>query len=159
VAAADIVTLATPTEVRRRLAKPRATLDRQLQALHGLGIVELDEENYLGEKGKWQTYWRYTLAEGIEPTELDPDTVTDLYRIGARCSLGNVCSICSLVEPSDRRVVGTSNRKPLSGRKNEVRCTHMLLATTRRKTFQLLGKHAGPAVTKHLVDLGGRSPP
>jgi hypothetical protein len=33
----------TPTDVRKRLDKPRATVDRQLQALHALGIVHLYE--------------------------------------------------------------------------------------------------------------------
>ena len=33
----------TPTEVRKRLGKPRATVDRQLQALHILGVLTLVE--------------------------------------------------------------------------------------------------------------------
>ena len=38
----------TPTEVRKRLEKPRATVDRQLQALHILGVVDLREEGVVG---------------------------------------------------------------------------------------------------------------
>ena len=45
----------TPTDVRRRLGKPRTTVDRQLQALHILGIVELDERDELGPYGKLLT--------------------------------------------------------------------------------------------------------
>jgi hypothetical protein len=61
----------TPTEVRRRLEKPRATVDRQLQALHILGVMKLDEE--AGEfGGKPVTDWRYSLADGIDPTSLRP---------------------------------------------------------------------------------------
>lgn len=55
----------TPTEVRRRLDKPRATVDRQLQALHILGVAALDE---LEQDGK--TSWHYSLAEGIDPSNL-----------------------------------------------------------------------------------------
>ncbi len=67
----------TPTEVRRRIAKPRATVDRQLQALHGLGIVEVDEcESTDIVTGKRLSTWYYTLADDIDPTELAPDLVT-----------------------------------------------------------------------------------
>jgi hypothetical protein len=58
----------TPTDVRKRLKKPRSTVDRQLQALH---ILEVE-----GAFGKKQTHWYYTLADGISPTVLRPDTVT-----------------------------------------------------------------------------------
>ncbi len=54
---------ATTTEVRRRLDKPRATVDRQLQALHTLGVLTV-EETQRNDGGKW---WRYSLAEGIDP--------------------------------------------------------------------------------------------
>lgn len=56
----------TPTEVRRRLDKPRATADRQLQSLHILGILELDE----AERDDGKTTWRYSLAAGIDPNTL-----------------------------------------------------------------------------------------
>ena len=65
----------TPTDVRRRLGKPRTTVDRQLQALHILGIVELDERDELGPYGKLLTRWYYTLASDIDLAELDPAIV------------------------------------------------------------------------------------
>ena len=55
----------TPTEVRKRLEKPRATVDRQLQALHILGVLTLKEVKVI--KG---IEWRYSLARGIDPSAL-----------------------------------------------------------------------------------------
>jgi len=55
----------TPTEVRKRLGKPRATVDRSMQALHTLGVLTLAEE-----RGEHRTWWHYTLAKGIDPTAL-----------------------------------------------------------------------------------------
>jgi hypothetical protein len=66
----------TATDVRRRLKKPRATVDRQLQALHILGVAVHNEIETSGAFGKTQTPWYYTLADGIDPNVLDPDTVT-----------------------------------------------------------------------------------
>lgn len=48
----------TATDVRRRFDKPRATVDRQMQALHTLGVLTLDEVQY-----EQRTTWYYTLAE------------------------------------------------------------------------------------------------
>jgi hypothetical protein len=57
-------------DVRRRLEKPRTTVDRQLQSLHMLGVLTCDEEE--GEhRGQAVTRWRYRLAEGINPHVLD----------------------------------------------------------------------------------------
>lgn len=56
----------TATEVRRRLDKPRATVDRQLQALHILGVAELDE----AERDDGKTTWRYSLSTGIDVSTL-----------------------------------------------------------------------------------------
>ncbi len=64
-------------DVRRRLAKPRATVDRQLQSLHMLGVLACDEEQGTSF-GKTVTLWRYSLADGIHPTVLARDTVPDL---------------------------------------------------------------------------------
>jgi hypothetical protein len=64
----------TPTDVRKRLEKPRATVDRQLQALHILGVLRLDEETHDDtETGIWEkprTTWKYSLAEGVDPETL-----------------------------------------------------------------------------------------
>jgi predicted transcriptional regulator len=50
---------ATTTEVRRRLGKPRNTIDRTLQALHMLELVIVEEETR--ENG--QTTWKHRLAD------------------------------------------------------------------------------------------------
>jgi len=47
------------------LGKPRATVDRQLQALRSLHVVAPDEET-----GDQRTWWHYTLAAGIDPKAL-----------------------------------------------------------------------------------------
>jgi hypothetical protein len=57
----------TPSEIRRRLDKPRATVDRQCQGLHMLGVLTCDEVEY-GEQGR--TRWHYSLADGIDPHTL-----------------------------------------------------------------------------------------
>ncbi|HWS93780.1 MAG TPA: hypothetical protein VN306_15215, partial [Mycobacterium sp.] len=61
-----------PTDVRKRLNKPRATVDRQLQALHILGVLDLDE--YVSE-AEHRTYWRYSLNTSINPDALKPEKV------------------------------------------------------------------------------------
>jgi hypothetical protein len=55
-------------EVRRRLEKPWSTIDRQLQSLYMLDVLECDEE----ETTYGKTLWRYRLAEGIDPSSLKP---------------------------------------------------------------------------------------
>lgn len=64
-------------EIRKRLGKPRATVDRQLQALHMLGVLDCDEQE-TAWAGRDVTRWYYRLADGIEPTALDPLSVPDL---------------------------------------------------------------------------------
>lgn len=63
-------------DVRRRIDKPRATVDRQLQALHMLGVLECDEADGM-HRGKPVTLWYYRLAENIEPGALDPTVLAD----------------------------------------------------------------------------------
>jgi hypothetical protein len=67
----------TTADVRKRLGKPRATVDRQLQALHMLGVIDVDEEE-TEWAGKPATRWRYRLADGIAPTALDPESVPEM---------------------------------------------------------------------------------
>ena len=68
----------SPTrDVRKRLNKPRATVDRQLQALHMLGVLTCDEEAGT-HRGQDVTVWRYALADGLNPDVLNPDSVPDL---------------------------------------------------------------------------------
>jgi hypothetical protein len=63
----------TTAAVRKRLHKPRATVDRQLQALHILRVVDVDETSRNDFK---VIEWRYTLAEGINPSSI---AVPEIY--------------------------------------------------------------------------------
>lgn len=58
------------TDVRRRVGKPRATVDRQLQALHMLQVAECEETDAETSTGKFTSKWSYSLAEGIDPEAL-----------------------------------------------------------------------------------------
>ncbi len=64
-------------EIRKRLGKPRATVDRQCQALDILDVLTSDEEE-TEWRGRPATVWHYSLAEGVDPTALDPKSVPDL---------------------------------------------------------------------------------
>lgn len=67
----------TTADVRKRLGKPRATVDRQLQALHMLNVLEVDEQEDEWA-GKPTTRWYYRLAEGIGPVSLNPESVQEM---------------------------------------------------------------------------------
>lgn len=60
---------ASTAEVRKRLGKPRATVDKQLQALHMLGVLDVTETEieWSGQPGH---RWYYRLADGIDPGAL-----------------------------------------------------------------------------------------
>jgi hypothetical protein len=59
---------ATLAEVHKRIDKPRSTVDRQLQALHYLGVFTLDEGQQHSEGfGKAWKVWKYSLAADIDP--------------------------------------------------------------------------------------------
>lgn len=67
----------TVTDVRKRIDRPRNTVDRQLQALHMLGVVRVDEVDRAG-RGSW---WHYSLKDDIDPRclvipEITADTVS-----------------------------------------------------------------------------------
>jgi len=62
----------TTSDVRRRVNKPWHTVDRQMQALHMLGVLDVAEEAY-GEK----TRWHYSLAANIDPKALDPNSLPE----------------------------------------------------------------------------------
>lgn len=64
----------TASDVRKRINKPRTTVDRQLQALHMLGVCDCDEQSYGADKVRWY----YSLAPGISPSALDPKSLPDL---------------------------------------------------------------------------------
>jgi hypothetical protein len=66
----------TPSDTRRRTGKPWTTIDRAMQALHMLGVLDVEEdEDVIG--GKLVTRWRYSLAEGIDPRSLEPNPSPD----------------------------------------------------------------------------------
>jgi hypothetical protein len=63
----------TLAEVRKRLNKPRATVDRELQALHMLGVLDCDEREEVTKRtGNEVTRWHYSLTDGIESTAINP---------------------------------------------------------------------------------------
>jgi len=55
------------SEVRKRIDKPRNTVDRTLQALHMLGLLTLDEEES-GPNGA--AVWRYRLTDSVDVAAL-----------------------------------------------------------------------------------------
>lgn len=67
-------------EVRRRMALPRSTIDRQLQALDMLGVLTSDEEEDT-YRGREVTRWRYRLADGIDPRALEPGFINQKCHI------------------------------------------------------------------------------
>jgi hypothetical protein len=60
-------------EVRWRLQKPWATLDRILQALHMLSLLTYEEEEDEREDGTTKRVWRYSLADGVDLAVLDDE--------------------------------------------------------------------------------------
>ena len=63
----------TLAEVRKRLNEPRATVDRELQALHMLGVLDCDERDEVTRRtGNEVTRWHYSLTDGIESTAINP---------------------------------------------------------------------------------------
>lgn len=69
----------TPTkDVRKRLQKPRTTVDRQLQALHILEVLTVEEEPVL-HRGEPGTQWRYTVNPDVDPDAIKPISVPDLF--------------------------------------------------------------------------------
>jgi hypothetical protein len=63
----------TASDVRKRTGKPWTTIDRQLQALHMLEVLDCDEVAY-GEKEE-KHRWLCSLADGMNPAALDPDAI------------------------------------------------------------------------------------
>ena len=64
-------------EVRKRIGKPRATTDRQTQALHSLGVLDVLEED-IEWAGKPATRWYYSLAATLDPNVLSPESVPEM---------------------------------------------------------------------------------
>ncbi|GMM94843.1 bifunctional DNA primase/polymerase [Microbacterium sp. MTN4-26] len=58
-------------DVVKRVDKPRSTVDRQLQALHLLGLLTVDEDvATVGLNLRETTTWRYTLAPGVDVSSI-----------------------------------------------------------------------------------------
>jgi hypothetical protein len=66
----------TAQDVRRRLGKPRTTVDRQMQALHMLDVLDVTEEE-AEYGGRRVTLWHYFLSKDIDPTALDPNSLPE----------------------------------------------------------------------------------
>ena len=65
---------ASTRDVRTRLNKPRTTVDRQLQALHFLGVLICREEvEWVRGEQRFKRF--YSLADTIRPDVLDPDVI------------------------------------------------------------------------------------
>lgn len=58
-------------DVRRRLGLPRATVDRELQALQMLEVLTVEEEDSFNA-GREVTIWRYSLHDDIDPAAIVP---------------------------------------------------------------------------------------
>ncbi len=65
-------------DVRKRIGKPRNTVDRQLQALHMLGVLEVSEEDVV-VAGKPVTRWYYRIGPDIDPAALDVTAVRSRF--------------------------------------------------------------------------------
>jgi hypothetical protein len=64
-------------DIRKRINKPRSTVDRQLQALHMLGVLDVSEEE-AEYAGKQVTRWFYTIARDIDPEAIDPNSLPEM---------------------------------------------------------------------------------
>jgi hypothetical protein len=67
--------LSTTADVRKRVDKPRSTVDRQLQSLHFLEVLRCDEV----ASTSGGTLWRYSLSDGIDPSTLKPSPDLSLH--------------------------------------------------------------------------------
>jgi hypothetical protein len=59
--------LTNTSDCRKRLQKPRSTVDRELQALHMLGLLELEETPSIGGAGG---AWMWSLTSAVDPDVL-----------------------------------------------------------------------------------------
>lgn len=77
-------------DVRKRVDKPHNTIDRELTAMHMLGLVTLREETYVsGEKER--TRWHYSISPGIDTSAVFPEKYVPpqpLEGPGASCPNG-----------------------------------------------------------------------
>ncbi len=59
-----------PNDVRQRINKPWATVKRELEALHMIGMVTCDEEEVEDEEGETKRKWLYSLDPGFDRATL-----------------------------------------------------------------------------------------
>lgn len=73
----------SPTkDVRKRLGLPRATVDRELQALNMLGVLTVDEREAANPvNGRETSVWHYSLANGINPDALNPSLAVPEFAV------------------------------------------------------------------------------
>jgi len=70
---------ATTSQVRKRIGKPRSTVDRQLQSLNMLGLLDcIEDEEHTGRGSSW----RYSLADGVDPDVLTITKFVSEYAYG-----------------------------------------------------------------------------
>lgn len=112
-------------EVRRRIDKPRATVDRQLQALHMLGVLDVDETDEAWG-GKTVTRWYYSLADGIDPSAITTEILPrNVGTRGVRVSEEGVRdqdTLCSDISGQDRACPECGYPLP-PGRSRHLGCT------------------------------------
>lgn len=104
----------TPTrEVVKRIQRPRTTVDRALQELHLIGLLQVGESEY-------DTAWRYRVADGVDETALRQLLLDDLAH--QECHKGSVALLypntrCSDIsggqDPSKELAPELSSRQPV----------------------------------------------
>ena len=114
---------ARTSDVRRRMDKPRATVDRTLQALHMLGMLTVEEEENPATE---RVVWRYSLSPDLDRDALDalagksarnveryPKAIEPSYS-----HVGHV-NISGTSHPGPVNISGTSSRCPSCGAQTE----------------------------------------
>jgi hypothetical protein len=61
---------ASVREIRQRLNRPRNTVDRELQGLHMLQLLDVDESDVMHVAGREAVVWRYAVASGLDHESL-----------------------------------------------------------------------------------------
>jgi predicted transcriptional regulator len=75
-------------DVRQRLNKPRNTIDRQLQALHMLGVLDCDEVE--AGDGGGHSRWYYRVNERINPDVIQVPDLLPTKDLGTEESIAVV---------------------------------------------------------------------
>ncbi|MBZ4580996.1 DUF3854 domain-containing protein [Mycobacterium avium] len=104
----------TTAQVRRRIDQPRNTVDRQLQALHLLDVLTLDDglpssAGMDAEELGVRPRWRYSLSEDINPDALKPDLCPEMLYCECKGEKGGCEGVCDSDAPE------TPSTHPLRG--------------------------------------------